>query len=241
MSKYFFFLIHMLFFSVCFSQIGINTQTPQKTLHVNGTLQVTNEINLGGSSGTSGQILRSNGPGQPATWENMAGGLNSTGTVMVVGGKYVVAQEITVNMASDFAGPAVPGATIATNIGSLTDEVIDNENRYSGNGSSNTFQVSADGVYKVIMNMQLSTTNNTYPVVGIWDNTTNLWVARVNDVFAAPTNGFQTYTLMTSLFLAAGKDYSFRAANTVAYTIKALSSGATGSGPVSEVSVKRLK
>lgn len=52
-----------------FSQIGIQTTTPQKTLHVNGSLQVVNEINVGGnattagSAGTSGQILTSQGAG----------------------------------------------------------------------------------------------------------------------------------------------------------------------------------
>ncbi|PRB00499.1 hypothetical protein CQ046_18725 [Chryseobacterium sp. MYb7] len=51
------------------SQVGIQTMTPQKTLHVSGSLQVVNEVNVGGnattagSSGTSGQILTSKGPG----------------------------------------------------------------------------------------------------------------------------------------------------------------------------------
>ncbi|MGE8514185.1 MAG: hypothetical protein ACN6N7_15905 [Chryseobacterium culicis] len=65
---------------VAFSQtgnVGINTPTPQKTLHVNGALQVTNEINLGGTASTSGspglsnQILVSQGAGNPAIWKNM--------------------------------------------------------------------------------------------------------------------------------------------------------------------------
>ncbi|WP_162271021.1 hypothetical protein [Chryseobacterium glaciei] len=57
-----------------FSQIGINTPTPQKTLHVNGSLQVTRELNLGGddategNAGNKGQILTSNGSGQVPNW-----------------------------------------------------------------------------------------------------------------------------------------------------------------------------
>ncbi len=49
-----------LFFT---AQVGIMTSTPQKTLHVNGSLQIVNELNVGGnvtttgSSGTTGQIL----------------------------------------------------------------------------------------------------------------------------------------------------------------------------------------
>ncbi|MBP1165632.1 MULTISPECIES: hypothetical protein [unclassified Chryseobacterium] len=57
--------------------VGISTPTPQKTLHVNGSLQVTREINLGGtastagSSGLSNQILVSQGTGNPAVWKNL--------------------------------------------------------------------------------------------------------------------------------------------------------------------------
>jgi len=52
---------------------GIGTATPQKRLHVNGNLQVTNEINVGGNAttpgtaGISGQFLKSNGPGAAPT------------------------------------------------------------------------------------------------------------------------------------------------------------------------------
>ncbi|MGG7469956.1 hypothetical protein ACVVIH_02515 [Chryseobacterium arthrosphaerae] len=247
MSKYYFCLLSLHSITFLFSQFGINTVNPQRTLHINGGLQVTKEINLGGNANTvgdpglTGQILKSNGPGQPAKWGSLTEMPNATGTVIAVNGKYVVAQEITINLSADFSGPASPGATIATRIGNLNDEIIDNESKYSGNATTNTFQVSEDGVYKVIMNMQISTTNNTSPVIGIWDDTTNLWVARVNDVFIAPNNGLQTYTLLTSISLYAGRNYSFRSVNTSAYTIRAYSSGTTGSGPVSEVSVKRLK
>ena len=248
MRKKIIFLLNFALFSICSGQMGINTVSPQKTLHVHGGLQITNELNLGGNgtsagnSGNVGQILKSGGPGQPAIWGTLAGTPNATGTVMIVDGHYVVAQEITVNLSSDFAGPGNPGATLAINIGNLTEELIDNESQYSANNTSNLFRVTNDGVYKVMMNMQIQTTNNTQPVIGIWDNSTNLWVARVNDLFTPPTNtGLQTYTLLTAVEMFSGRDYSFRAANTSGFTIKALSSGATGAGPVSEVSIRRLK
>jgi len=56
---------------------GIGTSTPQKQLHVNGALQVTNELNVGGnastagSAGTAGQILTSNGSGTPPSWQTI--------------------------------------------------------------------------------------------------------------------------------------------------------------------------
>lgn len=55
-------------------QVGINTATPKKMLHVNGSLQFTNELNVGGndatpgSAGVAGEILVSNGPGVAPKW-----------------------------------------------------------------------------------------------------------------------------------------------------------------------------
>lgn len=62
------------------AQVGIKTPTPQKTLHVNGSLQVTNELNLGGdgttegNAGNIGQALVSNGPGFAPSWSDQIGG-----------------------------------------------------------------------------------------------------------------------------------------------------------------------
>ncbi len=56
-------------------RVGIGTLTPQKMLHVNGSLQFTNELNVGGtastpgSAGTAGQVLKSNGPGVAPSWQ----------------------------------------------------------------------------------------------------------------------------------------------------------------------------
>ncbi len=55
-------------------RVGAGTTTPQKTLHVNGSLQVVNELNVGGNAttagnaGTAGQILTSNGAGTAPSW-----------------------------------------------------------------------------------------------------------------------------------------------------------------------------
>ncbi|WP_126651744.1 hypothetical protein [Chryseobacterium aureum] len=66
------------------AQVGIKTATPQKNLHVNGSLQVVNEFNVGGnattagSAGTSGQILTSNGAGAAPSWKTLN---TSSGTI----------------------------------------------------------------------------------------------------------------------------------------------------------------
>ena len=61
-----------------FRSVGISTPTPQRRLHVNGGMQLTNELNVGGdaatagSAGTVGQILASAGPGAAPTWQNVS-------------------------------------------------------------------------------------------------------------------------------------------------------------------------
>ncbi|AZB07665.1 hypothetical protein EG344_01800 [Chryseobacterium sp. G0162] len=223
-----------------FPQIGINTTTPQRTLHVNGSLQVTNEINVGGdaatagNSGTAGQVLKSNGPDQPPSWQAPIDVPDTAGTLIAVNGSFFVAQEIVVQMSNNFT---VTGGT-ASVIGNLDAEAIDNESKYSGTATTNSFQVSVDGTYQVIMNMQLSTVKGSGPVIGIWDNTENKWTARVNDTYTAVDGTLQSYTLITGIPMVAGRVYSFRASSNGNCTIN---KGGTGTVPMSYVSVKRMK
>ncbi|WP_123912027.1 hypothetical protein [Chryseobacterium shigense] len=230
---------------LAYSQVGINTRTPRKNLHVNGSLQITNELNVGGdartagSAGTPGQVLKSNGPGLAPTWQNVAGVPNATGTVIALNGEFIIAQEIVVQLTADYTVP--PAGNAGLFIGNLTNEIIDNENRYSGTSIGNSFTIPADGVFQIKMNAQLSTDNGSVPVIGIWDDTANRWVACVNDYFSTPTGGLQTYTLITSIPMTASSTYSFRLANTVSTVVKYVSTGITGAGPITQISLKRLK
>ncbi|WP_415328217.1 tail fiber domain-containing protein [Chryseobacterium sp. MMS23-Vi53] len=58
------------------SRVGIGTITPQRKLHINGPMQLTNEFNVGGtnttagSAGANGQILTSGGAATAPSWEN---------------------------------------------------------------------------------------------------------------------------------------------------------------------------
>ncbi|KAB1231369.1 hypothetical protein [Chryseobacterium viscerum] len=241
-------LIAVLFYTSIFSQVGINTATPQKTLHVNGSLQITNELNLGGNAttagqpGTIGQYLVSNGAGAAPSWQTFADIVpSSNGSVIAVNGQLLVAQEITVQLSADFTAPS----PAAVPIGNLNVKIIDNENTYTGTSATNSFTVKATGVYQVIMNMQIANTNSGNPVIGIWDDTLGAWVARVNDRIQTPTatdTVLQTFTLITSISMDSTHTYSFRVANNGTSTVvKALSSGSTGSGPVSQATVKRLR
>jgi len=237
----------LLYSSFLHAQLGIGTPTPQETFHVNGTLQVTSGIYVGGnanskgSPGVAGQVLRSNGIGEAPSWQHLAGVPESTGTVIVVDGKFVVAQEIIVQMSADFSGPAISGPTTPILIGNLNNKIIDNSDTYNGNNNSNSFRVKADGIYQISMNLQLATSSGTVPAIGLWDDTLRSWVARVNDYFYAPYDKFQTETLIASVQLLPSHVYSFRIGNKAPFTIKYLSAGDTGTGPVTQISVKRLR
>lgn len=80
---------------ILLAQIGIKTSTPQKTLHVNGALQVVKELNVGGdattpgSAGTAGQILTSGGPGNPPVWSNGNNGSTVVGYSALLSGKEI--------------------------------------------------------------------------------------------------------------------------------------------------------
>lgn len=68
-------------------RVGVLTTTPQRTMHVNGSLQITNELNLGGnattagSAGTTGQVLVSNGAGNAPSWQVAPSGTEVDGVI----------------------------------------------------------------------------------------------------------------------------------------------------------------
>ncbi len=56
------------------AQVGIHTQTPKATLHIQGNMQFTNSLYLGGTAttpgnpGESNEVLASQGEGKPPVW-----------------------------------------------------------------------------------------------------------------------------------------------------------------------------
>ncbi|EJL70451.1 autotransporter outer membrane beta-barrel domain-containing protein [Chryseobacterium populi] len=97
------------------NRTGIGTTTPQRTQHVNGSLQITNEFNVGGdattagNAGTADQILVSSGPGAAPQWKNMSsvsGGLASANYVQGT-------SEITVNQGTT---ADVPGVSVTLTV-----------------------------------------------------------------------------------------------------------------------------
>ena len=66
------------FFSyVLFAQVGINTLDPKSDLHINGSLQLSNQLNVGGDNltagnpGTNFKVLTSQGEGSTPIWKSI--------------------------------------------------------------------------------------------------------------------------------------------------------------------------
>lgn len=225
--------------------VGIGIPAPTNKLHIKATTDPLKLEGLTASGVTSDLplVLSTDGTVKTGAFPSIDIIPNDVGTVIAINKQLIVAQEITVLMSADysFAG----SSSLTRQIGNITNEIIDNKNSFAGTSTGNSFKVEADGVYLIMINAQLSTTLGSSPVLGIWNDTDGYWVARVNDTFvntnATATEYLQTYSLTTAINMYAGKTYSFRASNTYSTTIKATSSGTTGSGPISFYSLKRLK
>lgn len=67
----------LLLGNIAFSQVGIDTETPQTTLDINGNLQLRSELKINGNDitegnpGISGQALVSQGENQPLAWKDI--------------------------------------------------------------------------------------------------------------------------------------------------------------------------
>lgn len=270
MKKKYLSFLGLLLSLTTLAQTGVNVALPLEDVHVHGTVQVTKDIKVGGSnttrgdSGTTGQLLQSQGPDQAATWTTVAipdVPAQSSGSLIAINGKLIIAEEMTYLMTGDFKYEKTFRDPMTIN--TIGKKIIDT----NGNLSNGSFKVAEDGVYLVMINAQITydtfgTSAYKQPnlIIGIWednfvrpDGNKGQWLARVNDSYIPEANDksaggyakYQTYTLTTAIALKKDVKYSFRvltgfASNSQELTVKALSFGNTGSGPVSYFSVKRL-
>lgn len=229
--------------------VGVGTDAPTSALHI---VANNNPVKIEGLSSSTNSndapiVIATDGTLKKGTFPTINIVPNDVGTVIAIGGKLEVAQEITALMDADFNFAVSTGTP--TPIGNFKNVIIDNKNEYTASSTSNSFTVEATGTYQLTLNilLHINTATTCFPVIGVWDNAASLWIARVNDEYTAMTvqtpmnRRLQTYTLITAIQLTAGKTYSFRVTNSQAGAVLAYSSGSTGSGPASFVSLKRLK
>ncbi len=234
---------------------GINTQNPSRNLDVNGSVQVTSEISLGGdeatagNAGLAGYTLFSQGDGLPTLWKDLEEASSETGTILVVDGAFLIAQELTVQFTEDYTyNPRnAPSLLPPWPLGKLNNIILDNKNTFVATppeggfpAGGNRFRVVQTGIYEFKMNIVISTNAGTNPVVGLFNDTTNTWVVNTNDRHNV-TGGTQSYTIITALQLNENDVYSFRANNSADFTVNWKSGGTSGEGPVSQVKISRLK
>lgn len=164
-----------------------------------------------------------------------------TGTVISINGKMQIAEEITATMTDNTATikGSTNGGTLTVAIPYLTQITLNNKNLFAPTSSGNTFKVSQNGTYLITMNVYFSSSNLTSsPVIGVYNDDSNMWVARIHNKY---NGGNQTFTLITAIDLSPNTTYSFRVSYPYDFTILGYSSGTSGKAPATFVSIKQLK
>lgn len=228
------------------NKLGINTSDPTHELDVNGTMRVRNLATTQPYNSSDVLVWAENGVLKTTDKGKVFPTVpTQTGTLISDGNKVLVAQEFEVQMNGDQSFTSTTPSTISN----LNVEILDNLQEIGLYGFQNgTFQVNETGYYSIFFNLQATSTSNNNPVFGIWDDTANTWVTATNDYFSAiitdpnyNATQLQSYTIYTSVKLTANKTYSVRAkSNGGTITIKKLSSGSTGEGPVTQISIRRI-
>lgn len=228
------------------TNLGINTDAPTTTVDVNGTMRVRN-IATPQPYNSSDLLVWADGGILKTTDKNKVFPTVpvQTGTLMSDGTNVIVAPEFEVQMSNDQSFTSSTPSVISN----LNVEILDNLEEIGLYGFQNgTFKVDNTGYYSVFFNLQVNNTANNNPVFGIWDDAAGKWITSTNDYYSAiitdpnyTAEKLQSYTIYTSVKLEANKTYSVRAkTSSGTVTIKKLSSGSTGEGPVTQIAIRRI-
>lgn len=171
------FLSFIFLYKLINAQIGVGTQTPQKTLHVNGNLQITNELNVGGDSSTSGNsgeygsYLISNGTNVAPSWQNLAS----------LGVQKLVNVSLTTSSSS---GSANVFSTIKYN----SNPYIDNK-YVTYNSSNSSYTILVAGYYSFSGYTNLSLTGDGTITYYIRNGTSNIFLKNTNFSSSVASSG----------------------------------------------------
>lgn len=211
--KKIFIIFLVTFINVAKSQnVGINNNNPTTTLDVDGDIRV-RSLETASSFNINDNFVLSDTNNKLKTVKFSDLNLpqvTKIGTVMsVINSKLDIAPEVVVQST---ANQTTDGTGTPKVLNTLNKELVDNYNAYS-NG---IFTCPISGVYMIVLSFQTTSTNTSNysanNVIGVWNDTTNKWVARINDTDMSinTTNKIRTSKLLTAINMTAGTNYSIR-------------------------------
>ncbi|GGP06112.1 hypothetical protein GCM10010992_25030 [Cloacibacterium rupense] len=212
MKKFLTLVLIAIFFAVKAQYIGINNQNPTAALDVNGDIRVRSlETSSSFSIYDNFVLADSNNKLKTVKFSDLnLPQVSKVGTVMsVINSKLDIAPEVVVQST---ANQTTDGTGTPKVLNTLNKELVDNYNAYS-NG---VFNCPISGVYMIILSFQTTSSNTSNHsannVIGIWNDSTNKWVARINDTDMSinTTNKLRTSKLLTAINMTAGTNYSIR-------------------------------
>lgn len=228
------------------TNFGINTTSPTSTIDINGTMRARNLSTPQPYNSSDLLVWADAGVLKTTNKDKVFPTIPiQTGTLMSDGNNVIVAPEFEVQMNNDQSFTSSTPSVISN----LNVEILDNLQEIGLYGFQNgTFKVDNTGYYSVFFNLQVNNTANNNPVFGIWDDAAGKWITATNDYYSATITDpnytaerMQSYTIYTSVKLEANKTYTVRAkTNSGTITIKKLSSGSTGEGPVTQIAIRRI-
>lgn len=139
--------------------IGINTVTPMTDFHINGTLQVTKDLNLKGSKtnkgtpGKPGQVLVSNGPEKSPEWTALSIPIVPPGSFTMIKSDVLI----------DTKG-------VVFENGSSKRQYTENESITDGSGTDAAWKPFTDLVYTIEITKAQNKTNLTLQTIGHLSN-----------------------------------------------------------------------
>ncbi len=190
------------------AQVGIHTQTPQATLHIQGNMQFTNSLYLGGTEttpgnpGNSNEVLASQGEGKPPVWIKLE---DRDVSKVVEIGKQPSAQ----------SGNGFQYTKIGFNNSLINNEYI------TYNSATRVFTVIKEGYYDISAYARIVVTETPYggtSVLSIRDYQSNNHIF-INSI-GNPAGSDTIYSSISNIvFLTAGQQFTVEAVHTRSYNV----------------------
>ncbi len=223
--------MYIAFFAVSiisYAQLGILTPTPQNTLHVNGSLQVVKDLNVGGTastkgnSGNKGEVLMSNGVGNAPEWRSIES--ENFLKVVYVGNKTTI---------SPTSGSYTGTHTMTNALESYSKTYVYNisnkeDNAYlTYNSSTGLFTVIKQGYYNIVTNINYDLSLN---ADGYTAGTAKSYIQKVSPssaILAATSTGhgertsLVTHNLSSINFFNTGETFRIRGIHTQDFRLSA--------------------